>query len=117
MSRRTIAVLLTMDGAAESTATALQLVECLMLRGHRVTVYAAEAAAGLTAGDSEVTGTVAALLRRGVHGGNLDWVVDEAATRRLGVDDRCVPGVVPGSPSDLWAFVRAADLVLSPGKA
>jgi len=60
---------------------------------------------------------VAALLRRGVHGGNLDWVVDEAATRRLGVDDRCVPGVVPGSPSDLWAFVRAADLVLSPGKA
>ena len=117
MSRRTIAVVLTEDGAAESTATALQLVECLMLRGHRVTVYAAEAAVGLTAGDSETTGAVAALLRAGVHGGNLDWVVDEAATRRLGVDGRCVPGVIPGSPSDLWGFVRVADLVLSPGKA
>ncbi|MDQ3537844.1 MAG: hypothetical protein M3415_03455 [Actinomycetota bacterium] len=117
MSRRTIALVLTEDGAAESTATALQLVECLMLRGHRVTVYAAEAAAGLTTGDTEITSAVAGLLRRGVHGGNLDWVVDEEAARRLGVEDRYVPGVVPGSPSDLWAFVRAADVVLSPGRA
>ncbi len=115
VSRRTVAVVLSDGAAGETTATALRLADRVAARGHRVTVYAREAAAGLAAGDSEVATAVAALVRRGVHGGTLDWVTDAAAAERLGVAGRQAPGVVPGDCADLWAFLRNADVVLAPG--
>jgi len=112
---RTVALLLTADVSDERTATALKLADRLLARGHRVTVYAHGPATALAAGDGEVARAVAALLRRGVHGGTLDWVVDEAEVARRGLTGRLAPGVVAGDHADLWAFVRAADVVLSTG--
>jgi hypothetical protein len=114
MARR-IALVLTGGVCVERTATALKLADRLLSRGLRVAVFAHEDATTLTAGTGEVPDAVTALLRRGVHGGTLDWVVDAAAARRLGVADRQVPGVVLGDHADLWAFVRDADVVLSTG--
>lgn len=115
MSRRTIALHLTGGTWSEPTATALRLADRLLARGHRVTVFAGDAAAGLAAGSGDVADAVAALLHRGAHGGTLHWVVDRAAAQRQGVEDSLVPGVIPGDLADLWAFVRDADVVLSPG--
>lgn len=112
---RTVALVLTRAGTSERTATALKLAARILARGHRVTVFAHAEAANLAAGSGEVVDAVAALLRRGVHGGTLDWVVDAAAAERLGVTGRVAPGVVPGDHADLWAFVRDADIVLGPG--
>lgn len=112
---RSVAIVLSDDTSAETTATALRLADRLLTRGSRVAVYAREGAAGIAAGDGEVAAAVEALLRRGVHGATLDWVVDREAARRLGSLDRLTPGVVPGDWSDLWSFVRDADVVLSPG--
>lgn len=100
---------------AEHTATALALAERLLARGHRVSVFAHDAAVTLSSGDGEAARTVAALARRGLHGAPLDWVVEAPAARALGVLDTQVPGVVHGDHADLWAFVRAADVVLTPG--
>jgi sulfur relay (sulfurtransferase) complex TusBCD TusD component (DsrE family) len=111
----TVALVLTSGSHDESTATALRLAERLLTRGHRVTVFAHEAAATLSARGGDAADAVAALVRAGVHGATLDWVVDTAAAARLGCDARQVGGVVPGDHADLWAFVREADLVLSPG--
>lgn len=113
---KTVAVVLSTSTSDESTTTALKLIERIGARGHRVTVYAHEAAAGLTAGDGEAAAAIRALLRRGVHPPTLDWVVDAASARRLRVGDDQAAGVVQGDPSDLWAFVRAADVVLAPGQ-
>lgn len=115
VSRRTIALHLTDGDWSEPTATALRLADRLLARGHRVTVFADDAAAGLAAGAGEVPEAIAALLHRGAHGGTLHWVVDRNAAARLGVKDSLVPGVIPGDLADLWAFVRDADVVLSPG--
>lgn len=114
---RTMALVLTGGVTSERTATALKLAERVLNRGHRVTVFAHDDATALSAGSGEVAEAVAALMRRGVHGGTLDWVVDAGAARRLGVADRQVPGVVAGDHADLWAFVRSADVVLSAGGA
>lgn len=114
MTRR-VALVLTGDPAAESTVTALRLAERLLARGHRVTVFAHDTATTLSAGDDPAAEAVAALLRRGVRGATLDWVVDGVAARRLGVDRSQVAGVIPGDHADLWAFVREADVVLSAG--
>lgn len=114
---RTMALVLTGGVTSERTATALKLAERVLNRGHRVTVFAHDDATALSAGSGEVAEAVASLLRRGVHGGTLDWVVDSGAGRRLGVVDRQVPGVVAGDHADLWAFVRTADIVLSAGGA
>lgn len=115
VSRRTIAVHLTDGEWSEPTATALRLADRLLARGHRITVFAGEAAAGLAAGAGEVPDAIASLLRRGAHGGTLHWVADREAAARAGVTDSLVPGVIPGDLADLWAFVRDADVVLSPG--
>jgi sulfur relay (sulfurtransferase) complex TusBCD TusD component (DsrE family) len=112
---RRFAVVLASGASSERTGTAVRLAERLLARGHRVAVFAHENAVALTAGDDEVARAVAALLRRGVHGGTLDWVVDEQAARRLGVADGQAAGVVPGDHADMWAFVREADVVLSAG--
>jgi sulfur relay (sulfurtransferase) complex TusBCD TusD component (DsrE family) len=115
VSRKTIAVHLTDGALSETTATALQLADRLLARGHRVTIFAEDAAAVLGAGEGHVADAVGALLRRGAHGGTLHWVADGAAARRRGVAGALVPGILPGDLADLWAFVRDADVVLSPG--
>lgn len=115
MTARRIALVLTDGPADERTLTALRLAERLLVRGTRVSVFAHGGAVTLTSGDTEVARAVAALLRRGVHGATLDWVVDGAAATALGVEGRQAAGVVPGDHADLWAFVRESDLVLSVG--
>lgn len=115
MSRKTIAVHLTEGSPSESTATAVQLAERLLARGHRVTVFAGQGAAALAAGQGPLPEAIAALLHRGAHGGTLHWVTDAAAAADRGVSAGLVPGVLPGDFADLWAFVRDADVVLSPG--
>lgn len=109
-----VAVVLTSSGQ-DRVATALQLVERLHGRGHRVSVFAHDTAVTLAAGTGEVPQAIAGLLRRSVHGAPLSWIVDEDAARRLGVLDSLVPGVVRGATPDLWRFVRSADVVLAPG--
>lgn len=115
VSRKTVALHLTDGALSETTATALRLADRLLARGHRVTVFASDAAAGLAAGRGEVPEAIGALLHRGVHGGTLHWVVDRSSAHRLGVEEHLAAGVVPGDHADLWAFVRNADVVLSPG--
>lgn len=114
MSRH-VALVVTSALTGERGATALELAERLLARGHRVSVFAHGPGVGLTAGEDEHARAAAGLLRRGVHGGTLDWVVDGQAAARLGVRDTQAPGIIPGDHSDLWAFVRAADVVLSVG--
>ena len=116
MTRRTVAVHLTEGSWSEPTATALRLADRLLSRGHRVTIFAGDEAAALAAGHGDVSAAVTALLHRGTHGGTLHWVVDREAAQRLGVADALAPGVVPGDLTDLWGFVRDADVVLSPGR-
>lgn len=115
MTPRRVALILNDGTHSERTTTALRLAERILARGHRVTVFAHDSAAGLSAGSGDLPTAVAALLRRGVHGGTLDWVVEADAAEALGVAGRQVPGVVPGDHADLWAFVRDADVVLSVG--
>jgi sulfur relay (sulfurtransferase) complex TusBCD TusD component (DsrE family) len=112
---RHVALVVTSAVAGERGATALELAERLLARGHRVSVFAHGPGVGLTAGADDHAAAAAGLLRRGVHGGTLDWVVDEQAAARLGVQHTQAAGVIPGDHSDLWAFVRAADVVLSVG--
>jgi sulfur relay (sulfurtransferase) complex TusBCD TusD component (DsrE family) len=112
---RHVAFVFTGGGDGERTATALKLAERVLSRGHRVTVFAHDDAAALAAGTGDTAGAVAALLRRGVHGGTLDWVVDAAAADRLGITDRLAPGAIAGDHADLWQFVRDADVVMSVG--
>ena len=115
MVSRRVAVVLTAGTRSQTTVTALRLAERLLAHGNRVTVFAHEDAAALSVVGGELADAVAGLLRRGVHGGTLDWVVDTAAQRRFGGPTQHVPGVVPGDHADLWAFVREADVVLAPG--
>lgn len=115
VNARRIAMVLAGPPRGEQVGTALRLAERLLARGHRVTVFAAREAATLAAGSGEIADGIAALVRRGVHGGTLDWVVDGAAVERAGVGDRLVQGVVEGDAADLWGFVRDADVLLSVG--
>jgi hypothetical protein len=93
------------DGA---TIAALRLAEAAIERGHRVAVYAYGDGVGVGS-VGRVTGDhVRALLRRGVHGGRLSWVVDERDPR----SGEQVAGVVRGDASDLWHLVRDGDVVL-----
>ncbi len=110
-----IAFVLNTGAASEATATALALMERLLSLGHRVSVFAHDDAVTLSAGDDESARAIAALLRRGVHGAAFDWVVERAAAEALGIEGRQVAGVVEGDHADLWAIVRAADMVLTPG--
>jgi hypothetical protein len=112
--RRT-ALVLTGGPVTEQTLTALRLAERLLARGSRVTVYAHAEAAAVAADGGPLGAAVAALLRRGVHGATLDWVVDARAAEEGGVAGCQAAGVVPGDAADLWAFVREADLVLAAG--
>lgn len=114
MARR-VALVLTDGPADERTLTALRLAERLLARGNRVSLFAHAGAATLSVDGTEVGRAVGALIRRGVHGATLDWVVDGAAAEALGAGQAQAAGVVSGDHADLWAFVRDADLVLSVG--
>lgn len=96
------------DGA---TIAALRLADRAVQKGHRVAVYAYGDGVRISAHGSATAEHVAALLRRGVHGGLVSWVVDRSAL------DRCpsmthVPGVIDGDGGDQWRFVRDADVAL-----
>lgn len=110
-----VALLLNRGETAASTATALALAERLLARGHRVSVFAHDEAVVLAAGDGPVAAVVAALLRKGALGPGFDWIAERPAAQALGVADRQAQGVVQGDHSDLWALVREADVVLTPG--
>lgn len=110
-----IALVLNSAATSESTATALGLVERLLARGARVSVFAHDEAVALSAGDTHAARIVGALLRRGATGAALDWVVEGPAAEAFGVHDRQAHGVIQGDHHDLWAIVRAADVVLTPG--
>lgn len=107
-----VTVVLNRGGTSETTATALALADRLLARGHRVAVFAHDEAASLGEVGGLAAPLVAALLRRGVHGGTLDWVVEGAGHGPAAGSQ--VAGVVPGDHADLWTFVRAADVVLTP---
>lgn len=108
---RSVALVLSSATSPAAATTALQLADRLLARGHRVMVFAHGTAAELALADSPIADAVRALLRRGVHGGTLDWVAEAR-----GVDGRpLADGVVSGDDADLWSFVRDADVVLAPG--
>jgi sulfur relay (sulfurtransferase) complex TusBCD TusD component (DsrE family) len=108
---RTFALVLSSATSSAAAATALQLADHLLTRGHRVTIFSHGSAVSLALAGSPIAAAVTALLRRGVHGGTLDWVVEAAA-----LDGRnLVDGIIAGDDADLWSFVRDADVVLAPG--
>lgn len=109
--RRSVALVLSSATSAAASATALQLADHLLTAGHRIMIFTHGSAVNLALASSPIAGAVAALLRRGVHGGTLDWVAEATA-----VDGRnLVDGVIAGDDADLWSFVRDADVVLAPG--
>ncbi len=111
MVKRTVALVLSSATSSAAAATALQLADHLLTRGHRVMIFSHGSAVKLALTGSPIGGAVAALLHRGVHGGTLDWVAEAAA-----VDGRTlVDGIIAGDDADLWSFVRDADVVLAPG--
>lgn len=110
-SGRTLALVLGTAPQDGATVAALRLAEQALARGHRVAVYAYGDAVRVGAEGSPTGDHVAALLRRGVHGGRASWVADRAASERCPVV-RQVPGVVPGDGGDLWRFVEDADVSL-----
>lgn len=108
---RSVALVLSTATSAAATTTALQLADRLLDRGHRVMVFAHGTAVELALDDSPIAAAVATLLRHGVHGATLDWVVEAGAVGGRPMVD----GVIAGDDADLWRFVRAADIVLAPG--
>jgi len=108
---RAVTVVLSSATSSSAAATALQLADRLLSAGHRVMVFAHGTAVDLALDSAPTAEAMRALLRRGVHGATLDWVVeaDAAGGRRM------VDGVIAGDDADLWRFVREADVVLAPG--
>lgn len=110
-SGRTLALVLGTAPQDGATVAALKLAEQALARGHRVAVYAYGDGVRVGAQGSATGEHVAALLRRGVHGGRTSWVVDGGGAERRPVT-RQVPGVVHGDGGDLWRFVGDADVAL-----
>lgn len=110
-SGRTLALVVGTAPQDGATVAALKLAEQALARGHRVAVYAYGDGVRVGAEGSVTGDHVAALLRRGVHGGRASWVVDHAGTERCPVA-RQAPGVVHGDAGDLWRFVGDADVAL-----
>lgn len=112
---RSVGLVMNDGRATEQTVTALVLVERLLDRGVHVRVFAHDEASVLSAGDHPVAAAIAGLIRRGVRGGTLQWVVEGDATAALGVAGDQVRGTIDGDHGDLWGIVRDADLLLSVG--
>lgn len=108
---KTLALVLGTGPQDGATVAALRLAEAALGRGHRVAVYAYGDGVRTGAEGSSSGELVAELVRRGVHGGLLSWVVDRAGVERCAAS-RQVPGVVSGDGGDLWRFVLDADVAL-----
>lgn len=111
MVKRTVALLLSSATSSAAAATALQLADHLLTGGHRVMIFSHGSAVELALADSPIAGAVTGLLRRGVHGGTLDWVAQAEVVDGRGLVD----GIIAGDDADLWSFIRDADVVLAPG--
>ena len=109
--KRAVAMVLSSATSAAAASTALQLADHLLTGGHRVMVFSHGSAVDLALAGSPIAGAVAGLLRRGVHGGTLDWVAQTEAVDGRGLVD----GIIAGDDADLWSFIRDADVVLAPG--
>ncbi len=96
------------DGA---TIAALRVADRAVARGSRVSVYAYAEGVRVAAEGSPTAEHVRALLREGVHGGRVSWVVDRQALSTCAAR-RQVQGVVEGDGGDQWRFVRDADVAL-----
>jgi ATP:corrinoid adenosyltransferase len=96
------------DGA---TVAALRLAEQAVARGHRVAVYAYGDGVRASAEGSSSAPHVAALLREGVHGGLVSWVVDREDFGDCAAE-RQTAGVVDGDGGDLWRFARDTEVTL-----
>lgn len=110
-SGRTLALVLGTAPQDGATVAALKLAEQALARGHRIAVYAYGDGVRVGAEGSPTAEHVAALLRRGVHGGRASWVVDRVGCERCPVA-RQVAGVIEGDGGDLWRFVTDADVSL-----
>ncbi len=108
---RTLTMVLGTGPGDGATVAALRLAEEAVSRGHRVAVYAYGDGARTGAEGSTLAAQVSALIRAGLHGGQVSWVVDHEDFRASAAQ-RQVPGVVDGDGGDLWRFVREADAVL-----
>ena len=110
-SGRTLTLAVGTDPQDGATIAALRMAEQAISRGHRVAVYAYGDGVRVGATGAATAEHVTELLRLGVHGGLMSWVVD-----RRGLDacaaQRQVPGVIVGDGGDLWRFVRDADVSL-----
>ena len=105
-SPRSLTLVLGSGPSQGATVAALRLADEAAARGHRVAVFAYGGGTNVSARGAATAAPVEALVRRGVHGGLVSWVVEaDAATTQ-------VPGVVHGDRSDLWRLVREADVVL-----
>lgn len=96
------------DGA---TIAALRLADRAVARGSRVSVYAFGEGVRVGAEGSPTAAHVRSLLREGVHGGLVSWVVDRQALSTCAARSQ-VPGVVEGDGGDLWRFVRESDVAV-----
>ncbi len=110
-SGRTIALVLGTGPSDGASVAALRLAEEALSRGHRVAVYAYGDGALTAAVGAPSAPHVAALVKRGVHGGLLSWVTDARSVQERAGRPQ-VDGVVTGDGGDLWGFVRDADVVL-----
>lgn len=108
---RTVTLLLGSGPQDAATIAALRLAEQVVARGHRVAVYAYGDGVRTSAAGSASAAHVAALLKLGVHGGRVSWVVDGPGADRCAVSDQ-VAGVIEGDGGDLWRFVREGDVRL-----
>ena len=112
---KSVALILNQAGATEQTTTALALVERLVDRGVTVRVFAHDEAAVLSAGTHPVARAIGGLIRKGIEGGPVIWMVEHDSGEALGVAGNHAPGVIEGDHADLWQITREADLVLSVG--
>lgn len=110
-SGRTLALVLGTGPQDGATVAALRLAEHAVARGHRVAVYAYGDGIRTGAEGSTTAPYVEGLVRQGVHGGLVTWVVDHAGLEQCAAQ-RQVDGAVRGDGGDLWRFVVDADVAL-----
>lgn len=106
---RSLHLALSTGPSDSATIAALRLADRALARGSRVSVYAFGDGVRVGAEGSPTAEHVRSLLRLGVHGGRMSWVVDRQALSNCTARTQ-VSGVVEGDGGDLWRFVREADV-------
>lgn len=107
----TLALILGTGPGDGATVAALRLAERAVARGHRVAVYAYGDGVRTSLAGCAAAANVEALIRQGVHRGQVSWIADRGDVSDCAAD-RQVTGVIDGDGGDLWRFVREADVVL-----